>query len=74
MIKINITAYSNGTLTSHSQQRIRTALEAELRRGIHHRHPLFDILIKQSAEAAAKAVATRSQQHLHLHQTQRHLV
>jgi hypothetical protein len=72
MIKLSITSCANGTLTSVSRQRIRSALEAELRRGIRLRHRLFDKPIRESPAAATKAVAAKSQQHFHLHQTPRH--
>lgn len=55
MIKLNITAYANGTVTSQSQQQIRAALEAKLGHGI--RHPLFDKLIQEAVAKAAKAKA-----------------
>lgn len=74
MIKLSITSCANGTLTLVSHQRIRSALEAELRRGIRLRHPLFDKLIRESAEEVAKAVAAKSQQHVQLHQTPGHLL
>jgi hypothetical protein len=70
-VKLTLTTYRDGTLTSDSQQRIRSALEAELRRGIHLRHPLFDTLIKESGEAAAKAVAAEAPRFLRIQQIHR---
>ena len=67
MIKLKVTAYANGTLTSHSQQQIRSALEAKLGRGI--RHPLFDKLISEAAQAVAKAAAAEAPRYLRIHQT-----
>ena len=65
-IEFNITAYANGTLSSQSQQQIRSALEAKLGRGI--RHPLFDKLIKEAAAAAAKAAAAEASRYLRIHE------
>lgn len=71
MIYIKVNTRGSGALTPDARQRIHSALETELRRGIRVRHPFFDNLIRETAQAAAKAVAARSQQHLHLHQTRR---
>jgi hypothetical protein len=67
-IKLNVTAFANGRLTSHSQHQIRSALEAELRRGIRLRHPLFEKLVKAIPGAAAKAVPAAAPHYLRLHE------
>jgi hypothetical protein len=72
MIKLSITSCAKGTLALDPHQRIPSALEAKLRRGIRLPHPLFDKRTRESAEAAPKAVGAKSQQHVHPHQTPRH--
>ena len=65
-IEFNITAYANGTLSSQSQQQIRSALEAKLGHGI--RDPLFYKLVQESAEAVAKAVKAEAPRYLRIDQ------
>ena len=66
VVKLTITTYRDGTLSSHSQQQIRSALEGKLGRGI--RHPAFVKLIEEAAAAAAKAVAAEAPRYLRIDQ------
>lgn len=68
MIKLNITACANGTLSLDSRQRIRSALQMELRRGAPFCHPVFDKFVAEVAGAIAKDIAAKSPRYLHLHQ------